>query len=164
VSYLSQLEQKVVVDAPLDTEGLEVEMEMNNLLLSLRPIRQEQLISPNHKMVLLAALSDSLDYMSESVQQLGYNTSPGSPLKRKNAIHHVAVHHRRMNSALTAGLGVLTEKYHLLSAECLRTLRVELQLLAIYHLQGMAGRVYVSDQDAEEPEEFVVALTTQVCE
>jgi len=28
----------------------------------------------------------------------------------------------------------------------------------------MAGRVYVSDQDAEEPEEFVVALTTQVCE
>jgi hypothetical protein len=69
VSYLSQLEQKVVVDAPLDTEGLEVEMEMNNLLLSLRPIRQEQLISPNHKMVLLAALSDSLDYMSESVQQ-----------------------------------------------------------------------------------------------
>ncbi len=40
VSYLSQLEQKVVVDAPLDTEGLEVEMEMNNLLLSLRPIRQ----------------------------------------------------------------------------------------------------------------------------
>jgi hypothetical protein len=98
-----------------------VEMEMNNLLLSLRPIRQvhccrwkcflssflctfytclefpgfceqakqqtigcnkidacwmgacvvnqEQLISPNHKMVLLAALSDSLDYMSESVQQ-----------------------------------------------------------------------------------------------
>jgi exocyst complex component 4 len=40
VSHLSQLEQKVVVDAPLDTEGLEVEMEMNNLLLSLRPIRQ----------------------------------------------------------------------------------------------------------------------------
>jgi len=111
---------------------------------------------------LLAALSDSLDYMSESVQQLGYNTSPGSPLKKKNSIHHVAVRHRRMNSALTAGLGVLTEKYHLLSAECLRTLRVELQLLAIYHLQGMAGRVYVSDQDAEEPEEFVVALTTQI--
>jgi hypothetical protein len=32
-------------------------------------VNQEQLISPNHKMVLLAALSDSLDYMSESVQQ-----------------------------------------------------------------------------------------------
>lgn len=73
--------------------------------------------------------------MIRIVFRLGYNTSPGSPLKKKNAIHHVAVHHRRMNSALTAGLGVLTEKYHLLSAECLRTLRVELQLLAIYHLQ-----------------------------
>jgi hypothetical protein len=27
----------------------------------------------------------------------------------------------------------------------------------------MAGRVYVTDQDAEVPEDFIVALTTQVC-
>jgi len=26
----------------------------------------------------------------------------------------------------------------------------------------MAGRVYVTDQDAEEPEDFIVGLTTQV--
>ena len=31
------------------------------------------------------------------------------------------------------------------------------------HVQSMAGRVYVTDQDAEEPEDFIVGLTTQVC-
>jgi exocyst complex component 4 len=39
-TYLLQLGQKVTADGPLDAEGLEVEMEMNNLLLSLRPIKQ----------------------------------------------------------------------------------------------------------------------------
>jgi hypothetical protein len=29
-------------------------------------------------------------------------------------------------------------------------------------VQSMAGRVYVTDQDAEEPEDFIVGLTTQV--
>jgi exocyst complex component 4 len=38
--YLLQLGQKVTVDGPYDVEGLEVEMELNNLLLSLRPIKQ----------------------------------------------------------------------------------------------------------------------------
>lgn len=32
-------------------------------------LNQEQLITDNHKLVLLAALSDSLDYLSESAQQ-----------------------------------------------------------------------------------------------
>ncbi|KAG0614993.1 hypothetical protein M758_5G006700 [Ceratodon purpureus] len=38
--YLLQLGQKVTLDGPYDMEGLEVEMELNNLLLSLRPIKQ----------------------------------------------------------------------------------------------------------------------------
>jgi exocyst complex component 4 len=83
-------------------------------------------------------------------------------MKRRVAKHRVH-HHRRTSSALTAGLGLLAEKYSALSAECLRTLRVEMQFEAIYHLQSMAGRVYVTDQDAEVPEDFIVALTTQVC-
>lgn len=29
-------------------------------------------------------------------------------------------------------------------------------------VQSMTGRVYVTDQDAEEPEDFIVSLTTQV--
>lgn len=120
--FLSQLGQKVSLDGPLDAEGLEVEMELNNLLLSLRPIKQvvlqsiywskylsffcsilkpqsgfplldrgssvsffwplmemwtangrwyvqEQLIKDNSKLVLLAALSDTLDFLSDSVQE-----------------------------------------------------------------------------------------------
>ena len=51
---------------------------------------------------------------------------------------HRVHHHRRTSSALTAGLGLLAEKYSALSAECLRTLRVEMQLEAIYHLQVTA--------------------------
>jgi exocyst complex component 4 len=40
-TYLSQLGIKVQPVNPVDIEGaLEVEMELNNLLLSLRPIRQ----------------------------------------------------------------------------------------------------------------------------
>lgn len=61
-------------------------------------------------------------------------TTPRSPMKRKSSMHRVH-HHRRTSSVLTAGLGILAEKYSALSAECLRTLRVEMQLEAIYHLQ-----------------------------
>lgn len=61
-------------------------------------------------------------------------TTPASPMKRKSSVHRVH-HHRRTSSVLTAGLGILAEKYSALSAECLRTLRVEMQLEAIYHLQ-----------------------------
>lgn len=41
--FLSQLGQKVnekVLNGPLDAEVLEVEMELNNILLSLRPIKE----------------------------------------------------------------------------------------------------------------------------
>lgn len=127
---------------------------------------QEQLINDNHKLILLAALSDSLDFVSESVQQLGQykngTSSPSPSLTRRNLIHHPQVRHRRTSSAVTAGLGILAEKYRLLSNECLRTLRVEMQLVSTFHLQGMAGRHYLRDQDAEEPEDFVVALTSQI--
>ena len=40
-TYLNELGIKVTADDPVDIEGaLEVEMELNNLLLSLRPIRK----------------------------------------------------------------------------------------------------------------------------
>ncbi|XP_024372095.1 exocyst complex component SEC8 isoform X2 [Physcomitrium patens] len=164
-TYLNQLGFK---DGPsVDIEGaLEVEMELNNLLLSLRPIRKEQLISDHHKLVLLAGLSDSLDFVSESVQQLGQHNnaapSPAPSMSRRNLTQSPQIRHRRTNSALTTGLGILAEKYRMLSCECLQTLRVEMQLATIHHLQSMAGRHYVRDQDAEEPEDFIVALTSQI--
>ncbi|KAJ7568516.1 hypothetical protein O6H91_01G036000 [Diphasiastrum complanatum] len=162
VSFLSPLGQKAPLDMPLDAEFFEVEMEMNNFLLNLRPIKQEQLITDDHKIVLLAALSDSLDYLSESIRQLGQKTSASSVARRKKDYQQQSQHHRRTSSALTSGLHDLAEKYHGLSAECLRTLRVEMQLEALYHLQSMSGRNYVNDQDAEEPEDFIMAFTSQI--
>ncbi|KAL3692079.1 hypothetical protein R1sor_005730 [Riccia sorocarpa] len=159
--FLSQLGQKVSLDGPLDAEGIEVEMELNNLLLSLRPIKQEHLIKDNSKLVLLAALSDTLDFLSDSVQELGQQQSQGLTERRRKDQHQPRRHHRRTSSALTAGLGSLADKFHALSSECLRTLRVEMQLQAISHLAEIRDE-YVCDQDAEEPEDFTIAFTTQI--
>ncbi|CAM6126948.1 unnamed protein product [Calypogeia fissa] len=163
--FLSQLGQKVsekVLNGPLDEDVLEVEMELNNILLSLRPIKEDQLIKDNSKLVLLAALSDTLDYLSDSVQELGQHTSRRlTERRRKDNPVHKRHHHRRTSSALTAGLGALADKFHALATECLRTLRVEMQLQAMFHLSAI-GRAYVCDQDAEEPEDFIIALVTMI--
>lgn len=143
-----------------DPEGMEVEMELNNLLLSYRPVKQDQLIGDGHKLVVMAALSDSLDYVSEAIEKLGHNTPISFSGKKKDSQH--TYHHRRTSSALTSSLSILAEKYQALSAECLRTLRVEMQLIALYHTQCMSERSYIIDQDAEEPEDFVISLTMQI--
>ncbi|KAH7315642.1 hypothetical protein KP509_21G058500 [Ceratopteris richardii] len=142
----------------LDPDGLEVEMEINNLLLSYRPLKQEHLISDCNKLVLLAALSDSLEYVAVTIERLGQSTVGPSPGKGQEQ----AYHHRRTSSALTSSLGVLADKYQALSSECLRTLRIEIQLTALYHIQCMSGRNYMIDQDAEEPEDFVLSLSMQI--
>lgn len=66
--------------------------------------------------------------------RLGQQQSRGLTERRRKDQHQVRRHHRRTSSALTAGLGALADKFHALSSECLRTLRVEMQLQAISHL------------------------------
>ncbi|KAH9322495.1 hypothetical protein KI387_017134, partial [Taxus chinensis] len=144
-----------------DTEGLEVEMEMDNLLLSLCPIKQENLIRDDHKLVLLAALSDSLEYVADSIEKLGQASSRSSNDNKKDSTYHMH-HHRRTSSALTASLASLADQYRNLAVECLRVLRIEMQLETLFHLQDMANRDYTEDQDAEEPEDFIISLTTQI--
>lgn len=157
-SYLMQLGRRA--EESFDA-GMEVETEIDNLLLSYRPVKQDQLIGDDQKLILMAALSDSLEYVSESIEKLGQNTSACSLEKKKKDAQHFP-HHRRSSSALTTSLRILAEKYRSLSAECLRTLRVEMQLEAIHHLQCMSERGYMMDLDAEEPEDFIMALTMQV--
>ncbi|RVW97660.1 Exocyst complex component SEC8 [Vitis vinifera] len=48
---------------------VEVEMELCDLLLSLRPIKQENLIRDDNKLILLASLSDSLEYVADSIER-----------------------------------------------------------------------------------------------
>lgn len=162
VSYLAELGKEVTgIEEPLDSEGMELEREINDLLLSNRPVKQDQLIGDSHKLILMAALSDSLEYVSESIEKLGQSTALSATNKKKKDPQHF-YHHRRTSSALTTSLGVLADKYRSLGIECMRTLRVEMQLEAIYHLQCMSEQGYMMDQDAEEPEDFVISLTMQI--
>ncbi|MCO5586381.1 hypothetical protein L7F22_040321 [Adiantum nelumboides] len=150
---------KFLEEKNLDSEGLELEMEINNLLMSYRPVKQEQLIVDCNKLVLLAALSDSLDYVADAIEKLGQNSVASDPGKKESQYLY---QHRRTSSALTANLNVLADKYQALSVECLRTLRVEMELTALYHTQCMSERNYVIEQDAEGPEDFVLSLTMQI--
>ncbi|PWZ14386.1 Exocyst complex component SEC8 [Zea mays] len=49
-------------------EAVEVEIELSDLLLDMCPIKQENLIHDDQKLILLASLSDSLEYLADSVE------------------------------------------------------------------------------------------------
>jgi exocyst complex component 4 len=99
--------------------------------------------------------------------------------------------HARSSSAIPKGLASLANEYRRLAIDCVRVLRLEMQLEAIYHMQVLAlklllashsvrcilcqkkvdqhkfeqemtKREYMEDQDAEDPDDFIISLTTQV--
>ncbi|KAJ6849064.1 exocyst complex component SEC8 isoform X2 [Iris pallida] len=145
-----------------DAETVEAEIEMSDLLLSLRPIKQEHLIRDDHKLILLASLSDSLEYLADSIERLGeYFVRPDARLEDKKHTHQ-RPHHSRTKSALTTSLASLADEYRKLAIDCLKVLRLEMQLETIFHMQEMTNREYLEDQDAEEPDDFVISLTTQI--
>ncbi|KAJ6901805.1 hypothetical protein NC651_019546 [Populus alba x Populus x berolinensis] len=127
-----------MVNSASDAESLEIESELNELLFNLRPIKQENLIHDDNKLILLASLSDSLE--------LGKITS------------------RSPNQVADKGktLASFADDYRKLAIDCLKVLRVEMQLETIFHMQEMTNRVYLEDQDAEEPDDFIISLTAQI--
>ncbi|CAN1339453.1 Exocyst complex component SEC8 [Linum perenne] len=102
-----------------DDESAGIESELGDLLLNLRPIRQDNLIRDDNKLILLASLGDSLEYVADSIERLGQSN---------------------MRAAK----------------------QVEMQLETIFHLQEMTNREYLEDQDAEEPDDFIISLTAQI--
>eukprot|EP00262_Sarcandra_glabra_P014354 TRINITY_DN4195_c0_g1_i1.p1 TRINITY_DN4195_c0_g1~~TRINITY_DN4195_c0_g1_i1.p1 ORF type:complete len:1080 (+),score=210.22 TRINITY_DN4195_c0_g1_i1:352-3591(+) len=145
-----------------DAETVEVEIEMSELLLGLRPIKQENLIRDDHKLILLASLSDSLEYVADSIERLG-QTSLRSSSQVEEVNHTHQIHrHTRTSSALTRNLASLADEYRRLAIDCLKVLRIEMQLETIFHMQEMTNREYLEDQDAEEPDDFVISLTAQI--
>ncbi|CAN1238310.1 Exocyst complex component SEC8 [Linum grandiflorum] len=52
-----------------DAETAGIESELGDLLLNLRPIRQDNLIRDDNKLILLASLSDSLEYVADSIER-----------------------------------------------------------------------------------------------
>lgn len=145
-----------------DTQSIEAEREMCDLLLSLRQIKQENLIHDDIKVILLASLSDSLEYLADSVERFGESiVKPAIGTKDKNHAY-LTNHHRRTPSVLTKTLASLADEYRKLAIDCLKVLRLEMQLETIFHMQEMSGREYLEDQDAEEPDDFIISLTSLI--
>ncbi|XP_038884802.1 exocyst complex component SEC8 isoform X2 [Benincasa hispida] len=141
-----------------DAETAEIELELSNLLLNLPPIKQEYLIRDDHKLILLASLSDSLEFVADSIDKLGQTTLRPPYQAEVNGRHH----HARTNSALTRDLASFSEEYRKLSIDCLKVLRIEMQLETLFHLQEMTTRDFMENQDAEEPDDFIISLTAQI--
>ncbi|CAO2163656.1 unnamed protein product [Urochloa humidicola] len=139
-----------------DAEAVEVEIELSDLLLDMCPIKQENLIHDDQKLILLASLSDSLEYLADSVERLGESfICPPTA-------NHSYGQHARTSSAIPKGLASLANEYRRLAIDCVRVLRLEMQLEAVYHMQEMTKREYIEDQDAEDPDDFIISLTTQI--
>ncbi|KAJ1258183.1 hypothetical protein BS78_10G055500 [Paspalum vaginatum] len=151
----SQLDNNVT-----DAESVEVEIELSDLLLDMCPIKQENLIHDDQKLILLASLSDSLEYLADSVERLGESFI--CPTTSEGISHGQHGRHTQSSSAIPKGLASLANEFRRLAIDCVRVLRLEMQLEAIYHMQEMTKREYVEDQDAEDPDDFIISLTTQI--
>lgn len=98
----------------------------------------------------------------------------------------------KTSSAPARNLASFADEYRKLAIDCLKVLRVEMQLETIFHMQvcqnniiqrhlknnyvvkspvanqalwlkqEMTNREYLEIQDAEEPDDFVISLTAQV--
>ncbi|KAJ3704316.1 hypothetical protein LUZ61_008021 [Rhynchospora tenuis] len=143
----------------LNAESLEIEMQISDLLWSLRPIKQENLIHDDQKLILLASLSDSLEYLADSIERLGESFVCPTSLDDKLHNHH---RHTRSSSAIPKSLLTLANEYRKLAIDCLKVLRLEMKLVTIFHLQEMTNREYLEDQDADEPDDFIISLTSLI--
>ncbi|KAH6782856.1 subunit of exocyst complex 8 [Perilla frutescens var. hirtella] len=153
----NSLDERALETNDFDAESNGVEMELSDILLNLRPIKQENLIRDDNKLILLASLSDSLEYVADSIERLGKSSSKAYNHEEENGLHHA-----RTNSLPPKDLASFAEEYRKLAIDCLKVLRIEMQLETIFHLQEMTKREYLDDQDAEEPDDFVISLTSQI--
>lgn len=153
--------QSSVVYNASDAESVEVETDLGDLLLSLRPIKQENLIRDDNKLILLASLSDSLEYVADSIERLGKTSLRASNPVEENSKQKTH-HHTQSSGASTRDLASFADEYRKLAIDCLKVLRIEMQLETIFHMQEMTSREYLEDQDAEEPDDFIISLTAQI--
>ncbi|KAK4756090.1 hypothetical protein SAY87_009847 [Trapa incisa] len=144
-----------------DSETAQIELELSDILLSLRPIKQENLIRDDNKLILLASLSDSLEYVADSIERLG-KTAVRTSDQVEDEVTNRRQQHSRTGSALIKDLASFADEYRKLAVDCLKVLRIEMQLETVFHLQEMNSREYLDDQDAEEPDDFIITLTSQI--
>ncbi|GAB2234409.1 hypothetical protein Drorol1_Dr00003661 [Drosera rotundifolia] len=145
-----------------DGDLVDVEAQMSDLLLSFRPIKQENLIRDDNKLILLASLSDSLEYVADSIERLGEIFSTSS-IQAEEKGGKQKTHRRSETSSVTKkDLASFADEYRRLAVDCLKVLRIEMQLETVFHMQEMSSREYMDDQDAEEPDDFIISLAAQI--
>ncbi|KAL2892662.1 Exocyst complex component SEC8 [Bienertia sinuspersici] len=115
-------------DNPSDAYGIEVEKQMTDLLLGLRPIKQENLIRDDHKLILLASLSDSLE--------LGKTFSIACSQVEEKDRNQRTPRRSEVSSAPSKDLASFADDYRKLAIDCLKVLRVEMQLETVFHMQA----------------------------
>uniref|UniRef100_A0A1J3K0U4 Exocyst complex component Sec8 n=1 Tax=Noccaea caerulescens TaxID=107243 RepID=A0A1J3K0U4_NOCCA len=135
------------------SEAVGTELELSELFLSLRPIKQDNLIRDDNKLILLASLSDSLEYVADSIERLGQAVPRAASQAEGNS---------RNQGTSSRNLASFADEYRKLATDCLKVLRVEMQLETVFHLQEMTTREYLEDEDAEEPDDIVISLTSQI--
>ncbi|KAK8481020.1 hypothetical protein V6N12_042632 [Hibiscus sabdariffa] len=176
-----------VRNSSYESFSTDVESEPSDLLLNLRPIKQENLIRDNNKLVLLASLSDSLEYVADSIERQVLSSHLSwylVPIRKFSAVSYI-LHisnatcrlvqvmpvsanqmdngmPSRTSSSPSQALTSFANEYRKLAIDCLKVLRVEMQLETIFHLQQMTHREYLENQDAEEPDDFVNLLAAQI--
>ncbi|CAH9080368.1 unnamed protein product [Cuscuta epithymum] len=140
----------------------DVEKEISNLLLNLRPIKRENLIRDDNKLVLLASLSDSLEFVADLIERLAKKCGCASNQAEESSGKQKVHQHRRTASSVPKDLISFAEEYRKLAVDCLKVLRMEMQLETIFHMQEMTNREYLDDQDSEEPDDYVISLTSLI--
>ncbi|KAL5229599.1 hypothetical protein ABZP36_028375 [Zizania latifolia] len=146
-----------------DAEAVEVEIELSSLLLDMCPIKQNSSEADYIDLFIAPLFADLLHPCAPLIWnfRLGESfISPATTFGRKNHIDQV--HHTRLTSAIPKSLASLANEYRRLAIDCVKVLRLEMQLETIYHMQEMTKREYVEDQDAEDPDDFIISLTTQI--
>ncbi|XP_021756476.1 exocyst complex component SEC8-like [Chenopodium quinoa] len=149
-------------DNPSDAYGIEVEKQMSEVLLGLRPIKQENLIRDDNKLILLASLSDSLEYVADSIERLGKTFSTACNQVEEKGKNQRTPRRSEVSSSPSKDLVSFADDYRKLAIDCLKVLRVEMQLETVFHMQEMTNREYLDDLDAEEPDDFIISLTAQI--
>lgn len=158
----NSLAQLTVTNNVSDNDATEVETQMSDLLLNLRPIKQENLIRDDNKLILLASLSDSLEYVADSIERLGKTFSIPSHQVQEKIKKQKTPRRRETGNITEKNLLSFADDYRKLAVDCLKVLRIEMQLEAVFHMQEMTSREYMDDQDAEEPDDFIISLTAQI--
>ncbi|DBA83817.1 TPA: hypothetical protein ACH3X1_006340 [Trebouxia sp. C0004] len=145
-------------------------------LAQVKPVREDQLVSASgdmHRLVNLATLSDSLDYLADAIQHFGDSQQPrqsavasksGGAAGQAGLYTGRREHKANQTSAvcLTEGLTHLMNRYRALAGQCIRSLRIEMHLLVMYHMQDLPLSNYACEEDESKDVDDCVGALSRV--